>query len=220
MASHKHVSGHKNLKIYHITHIDNLRSIVDDVLWSDAERIRRKLDCTIVGISDIKRRRLQELEVDCHPGTTVGNYVPFYFCARSIMLYLLHMGNAPGLAYRGGQAQIIHCQADLDKVLDWAKEKHRRWAFTKVNAGAYYARFFNERADLDNLDWDAINAIDWRDPDIKESKQAEFLIEEYFPWALIEQIGVINTAIGDQVNTRLEGANHKPEVMVRRDWYY
>ena len=73
----------KNPKIYHSTHLNNLPQIVDSVLWSDAERIRRALNCTIVGMSEIKRRRLEELEVDCHLCTKVGEYVPFYFCPRS-----------------------------------------------------------------------------------------------------------------------------------------
>ncbi len=78
-------------KIYHITHWRNMPQILaDGGLWSDAERIARGLECQIVGMSDIKRRRLEELKVDCHPGTKVGQYVPFYFCPRSIMLYILH----------------------------------------------------------------------------------------------------------------------------------
>src|SRR5579863_2076137 len=91
-------------KIYHITHMENLPRIVDNVLWSDAERIRRGLNCTIVGMSEIKRHRLEELEVDCHPGTKVGEYVPFYFCPRSIMLFLLYRGNHPDLTYHGADS--------------------------------------------------------------------------------------------------------------------
>jgi len=50
--------------------------------------------------------------VKCHPGTKVGQYVPFYFCPRSIMLYILHRGNHPDLDYREGQGPILHLQAD------------------------------------------------------------------------------------------------------------
>ena len=60
-------------KIYHITHLENLAQMVDGVIWSDAERLRRKLDCKIVGMSEIKRRRLEELQVECHPGSMVGD---------------------------------------------------------------------------------------------------------------------------------------------------
>jgi hypothetical protein len=210
----------KSPKIYHITHVRNLSSIVDDVLWSDAERVRRELECTVVGMGEIKRRRLEELEVDCHPGTRVGNYVPFYFCPRSIMLYLLHMGNAPGLTYQGGQQPIIHLQADLYTVRKWADDEGKRWAFTNVNAGATYAQFFNDSARLDRLNWEAIAANNWRDPDRKEGKQAEFLVEDYFPWELVELIGVINAEVARQVENVVSQAHHQRKVVVRPDWYY
>ena len=89
-------------KIYHITHVRNLEQILaSKVLWSDANRIEMELDCEVVGMSKIKQRRLA-LPVGCHPGTYVGEYVPFYFCPRSIMLYILHMGNHPDLDYSEG----------------------------------------------------------------------------------------------------------------------
>ena len=74
-------------------------------------------------MSTIKRRRL-ELPVDCHPGTSVGEFVPFYFCPRSIMLYLLIRGNHPELHYQGGQEPILHLVADLYEVVEWAN-KHQ-----------------------------------------------------------------------------------------------
>src|SRR5215510_5718233 len=126
----------KNIKIYHITHLDNLERIVEsDCLYSDAKRIELGLDCNLVGMSTIKRRRLEELEVDCHPGTMVGEYVPFYFCPRSVMLYLLHMGNHPDVTYKGGQQPIVHFQADLNRTIEWADEHGVAWAFSNGNAG-------------------------------------------------------------------------------------
>jgi len=44
-------------KIYHITHADNLPSIVaDGCLWCDAEIIGRTPDVTKIGMNDIKQR--------------------------------------------------------------------------------------------------------------------------------------------------------------------
>ena len=207
-------------KIYHITHLDNLSKIVDGVLWSDADRIRRGLECRVVGMNEIKRRRLEELIVDCYPDTRVGDYVPFYFCPRSIMLYLLYMGNHPDLTYHGGQQPIIHLQADLDAALQWAEDQGRRWAFCKGNAGTRYMQFVHDPAQLNNLEWGAIAATDWRDPDVREGKQAEFLTEESFPWELIECIGVINAAVAQQVTTLIHEASYQPTVAVMRSWYY
>jgi len=90
-------------KIYHITHVDNLAAIIaDGGLVSDATMIARGGPQTAIGMSSIKQRRLS-LPVHCHPGDCVGDYVPFYFCPRSIMLFVIHCQNHPDLAYRGGQ---------------------------------------------------------------------------------------------------------------------
>jgi len=210
-----------NPKIYHITHLRNLPQIVQaGLLWSDAKRLELKLNCDVVGMAHIKQRRLREIEVDCHPGTHVGDYVPFYFCPRSIMLYILHMGNHPDLNYREGQTPIVHLQADLQAVTAWAGRNQRKWAFTNCNAGTKYGSFFNDLAKLGAVNWPAIAATDFRDPTIKEGKQAEFLIHESFPWQLVERIGVQNSAAAQQVRAAVAGAGHQPAVAVELSWYY
>jgi hypothetical protein len=114
-------------KIYHITHVDNLPAIVNEgALLSDAEMIARGGTMAGIGMSNIKQRRLR-LPVGCNPGTNVGDYVPFYFCPRSIMLYVIHCGNHPELAYRGGQGPIVHLEADLYDVIAWAAGAGTPW---------------------------------------------------------------------------------------------
>jgi len=211
----------KNPKIYNITHIGNLENILYyEVIWSDAKRLELGLECEIVGMSEIKRRRLEELEVKCHSGTMVGEYAPFYFCPRSIMLYILYMGNHPGIDYHEGQEPIIHLQADLKASVKWATNNNILWAFSDINAGTYAAQFYDDLSQLnDIINWSAIEATDWRDAAIKEYKQAEFLIYESFPWELVEKIGVCNRRIRDQVIEKL-GSRDSPEVRIERDWYY
>ena len=210
----------KNPKIYHITHIDNLDNILrDNVLWSDAKRLEHGLESEIVGMTEIKRRRLQEYEVKCHSGTKVGQYVPFYFCPRSIMLYLLHMGNHPDITYHGGQGPILHLQADLETAIQWATKKNIRWAFSDRNAGARFANFYNDPDDLDKIKWAYVRETVFRDMLVKEGKQAEFLMYESFPWELVEKIGVCNRSIRDRVIEKL-GNRASPEVSIEKDWYY
>ena len=211
----------KNPKIYHITHISNLDTILGDkVLWSDAKRLELGLDCEIVGMSEIKRRRLEELDVKCHSGTMVGEYVPFYFCPCSIMLYILHMGNHPGIDYREGQGPIIHLQADLKAAVKWATDNRIRWAFSDINAATYVAQFYDDLSQLNNvINWSAVEATDWRDAAIQEYKQAEFLTYESFPLGLVEKIGACNRRIRDQVIKKL-GNRASPEVSIERNWYY
>lgn len=211
----------KRPKIYHITHIDNLAQIAEsEKLWSDAKRLERDLACEIVGMSEIKRRRLEELEVSCHPGTTVGQYAPFYFCPRSIMLYILHRGNHPDVTYRGGQDSIVHLEADLHHVVSFAEEKGRRWAFCNSNAGARYARFFKSLESLEEINWSAVAATDFRDALIKDGKQAEFLLFGSFPWTLVDRIGVSNRSIQKRVNALLADASHQPLIEIKPSWYF
>lgn len=210
-----------NPKIYHITHVDNLAAIAAaGRLWSDRARMDQRLACSLVGMSRIKQRRLEEIEVDCHAGTKVGEYVPFYFCPRSIMLYILHMGNSPDITYSGGQTPIVHLRADLNAVIAWAESEKRRWACSDRNAGARVASFFKRRQDLNKINWPAVANTDFRDALVKEGKQAEFLLYESFPWPLVEAIGVRNEAIRVKVQSALRAASHRPPVTVEPTWYY
>ena len=205
-------------KIYHIVHVDRLASIVaDGCLWSDAELHCRERPGTTIGMSAIKERRLTN-PVKCRPGLNVGDCVPFYFSPRSVMLYLIHMANHSELDYRGGQGPIVHLAANLHEAVDWANRSERRWAFTLSNAGS---RYFQDRCDpaqLGELDWAAIRARDWRA--CKEGKQAEFLMEQSFPWTLVRRVGVSSPAIHGETQDTLRLAEHRPAVELRPEWYY
>lgn len=206
-------------KIYHIVHVDNLASIVaDGCLWSDAAMAQRQ-GGTVIGMGGIKQRRLG-LPVSCHNGLTVGDCVPFYFCSRSIMLYVIHCANHPELAYRGGQQPIVHLEADLRQVVQWAAANGRRWAFSLSNAGAVYSQFRSRLEELGEINWSAVAATDFRPADIKEAKQAEFLIEQAFPWRLVERIGVHSQEAVARASNAMQGAAHRPRIEIRREWYY
>jgi hypothetical protein len=208
------------VRIYHITHMDNLPSILaDEGLWSDAEMITRGGARASIGMGRIKERRLS-LPVKCHPPDRVGEYVPFYFCPRSIMLYLIHRANHPELTYRGGQAPILHLEADLRQTVAWAEREGRRWAFSLSNAGATYTEFRGQLEQLGEVNWAAVAATDFQADEVKEGKNAEFLMREFFPWQLVRRIGVLSESMQNRAIRALSGAKHKPAVEVRRDWYY
>jgi hypothetical protein len=136
------------------------------------------------------------------------------------MLYVIHCANHAELTYRGGQEPIVHLEADLHRVVSWANGASRRWAFSLSNAGAFYTQFRSEVGQLDEVNWPAVSARDFRPADIKEAKQAEFLVYESVPWQLVERIGVISLGVGTQVVNAMHGAAHRPPVEIKRDWYY
>jgi len=208
-------------KIYHITHWDNVPSILKSgVLWSDKKRIELGLESELVGMSAVKERRLK-LPVKCFSDSTVGEYVPFYLCPRSVMLYILHMGNHPEVSYSGGQIPIVHLESDMRAVVAWAESQGRRWAFTDCNAATGYASFFASLESLDKVDWAAVEATDFRDARVRDGKQAEFLVHESFPWELVERIGVLNARAEIRVSALLAGVERPPPpITIAPAWYY
>jgi hypothetical protein len=206
-------------KIYHIAHIDRLGSILaSGGLLSDA-RLAGRAAGTTIGMGDLKARRLQRPVPVC-PGTCVGDFVPFYFCSRSVMLYVIHQANHPNLAYRGGAGPIIHLEADLRVAVDWAVANGQAWALALGNASANYTEFRDNLAGLDEINWAAVSARDFREPAIKDAKQAEFLLHGFFPWELVERIGVRDRAMFQAVADALQHAHHHPRIEIKRDWYF
>ena len=206
-------------KIYHIVHLDRLPSILKDGhLYCDAEMSTRPLSTgTMIGMQKIKARRLNSF-LASHLLLSVGDCVPFYFCPRSVMLYVIHKHDSPDIIYKDGQASIIHLEADLRKTVAWAQQGNLRWAFTLSNAGSAYCEDRCDLSRLSEINWKAVQAHDWQS--CREDKQAEFLVEKRFPWHLIDRIGVYSHGKRAAVSDMLANAVHKPPVDIKTDWYY
>lgn len=108
----------------------------------------------------------------------------------------------------------------MHDAAQWAEANRRRWAFSLSNAGAFYTKFRSEMARSDEINWDAVTARNFQPADIKEAKQAEFLVQKSFPWHLVERIGVHSPRVAQRAYTAMNGADHRPRVEIRREWYY
>ncbi len=203
-----------NRAIFHITHADNLEQIVrEGRLWCDAQRIARGLENTNIGYSHIKARRMRH-PVTVSAGGTLGEYVPFNFCPRSVMLYVVAQGHEN---YREGQQPIVHLVSSIETIRATA----RAWFFTDRHADLGYANQYDTPDKLDEVDWAVMPLRQWGgDTEVKEKRQAEFLVHDWCPWGAIEAIGVIDPSIAARVTAAMAGISHKPRVEVRHDWYY
>jgi hypothetical protein len=99
-------------------------------------------------------------------------------------------------------------------------QQGKRWAFTLSNAGANYTEFRNDLVQLDEVDWAAVANNSFSDAQVKEGKQAAFLLHEFFPWHLVRRIGVIDATVYGKVVNATQNATHRPTVEVRREWYF
>ena len=178
-------------KLYHIVHVDRLPSIVaDECLWCDREVVRRAPPGTTIGMSSIKQRRLNEL--DAWPAIRA---VRRAIACRSTSARvrscctLIYRGNHPELSLPrrtgadrppGGRPargrRLGRCAAAPLGI--HALERGRVLLRGPLRPGA---------AGRDRL---ARRRGHGTGAECKEGKQAEFLLEQSFPWHLVERIGV------------------------------
>ena len=204
--------------IYHITHLRNLPNILNENgLWCDAESVKRNIRPVEIAYTEIKERRTRK-QIPLPPGGVLAEYVPFYFCNRSPMLYTIHMGNVP--AYRDGQANILHLVSSAEAI----SQANLPFVFTDGHAVVNLSLFYNDLKDLNQVDWKVVASWSWHDTmtdnDRMRRKQAEFLVKGSFPFSLIQEIGVYSAAIRERVLPLLENVEYKPIVSIQRKWYY
>jgi len=151
-------------------------------------------------------------------GGTLNDYVPFYFAARSPMLYTIYKGNVEGC--KDGQNPILH----LTSSVEGSNKPVFHSLLPTVTPRWQSAIFFADTDRLDKVDWDIMKATYWvdtvEDNDRSRCRLAEFLVHAFFPWELVSGIGVINNAIADEVTEAIAPKAHQPEVKVQRNWYY
>lgn len=206
-------------QIYRITHFSSLSRIsADGMIHCSSEMAKRGPGaCVNIAHAHIQQRRART-RVRIGPGGTLHDYVAFYFAPRSPMLYAIHRNNVSG--YDEGQAPIVYLVSTAQAV----RRACLPFIFTDGHAVMALSNAFSDLADLDKVDWPIMRSKYWNDtqtdPDRSRRRQAEFLVHQSLPWALIHEIGVISQVAADQVNATLDGAQHLPVVSVRPEWYY
>ena len=202
---------------YRIVHVENLPLLLESgKLLSGSEMARLELDYLQIGLQNLTRGR-QEVKVTCSPYGVVTDYVPFYFCPRSVMLYQIHTGEVS--TYMGGQEPIVHLITSIP-TLD---RNGVPWVFTDRKAFLAHAHFSNDPRELIHLDWETIRSHHFsskQDRERPERKMAELLAYNEVPWSAIDGIGVINDKYRSDVVSLLEEFGYNTPVRIKTGWYY
>jgi hypothetical protein len=204
-------ANQEQILIYHITDVENLPSILaEGGLRSDVAMDLKKP--TVIGYTHIKERRMKQIRVPCCGGRFVGEFVLFYFCPRSPMLFTINQGNTGRPV--GCQRTILHLVSSVQTGIALGQA----WAVSDGNAGAFHTWFGSSMDAVKTLDWAAIRATDWRGK--THQKSAEFLVTDFFPWTGIHAIGCQNNSMAKQAEDLLNSHQHRPAVTVEPGWYY
>lgn len=212
--------------IYHITHMSNLQSIINaGGLHCHAIMCEGRVNHTNIGHQNIKEKRSYRPVRKLDPpfrvvgaGGTLADYVPLYFAPRSPMLYSINGGYVEG--YSNGQRDVLHLVCSVEDIVNQGLP----FAFTDGHGIMELTDFYDDIEDLCHIDWNVMASRMWCDtdenPDRKRRRQAEFLVHHFLPWHFINEIGVIDRSVQEEVQNVLAVVEHQPAVAVHREWYY
>jgi hypothetical protein len=214
--------------LFHITAIDNLALIAaSSMLFSKSELVRRGLTHASIAYEHIQDRRSQRA-VNVAPGGVLHDYVPLHFAPRSPMLFTINQGNVPNCPYT--QVDIVHLCTTVQDVAAAGLP----FVFSDYHAVLDFARFSNNLGELDRIDWPIffeapqrggycpywLNDSSARHMRRKETRQAEFLVHQQMPIAVVKEIAVANDAAATRVSTVLQQAGWNVQIKSVPAWYY
>ena len=158
-----------------------------------------------------------------------------------LLYHITYLDNLPGILRTG----CLHCHRQLHQAgqhpvnIAYQGIQDRRASSVSCGPGGVlhdyvpsrdghatmsFSRFFTDIADLDQIDWEVMQAQYWNDtpedPDRKRRRQAEFLVYNTVSWSAMLGIGVIDNRVEERVNTILSSHNISLPVRSRRQWYY
>jgi hypothetical protein len=208
------------IPLYRLVHVDNLPTLLArGALHAPNTTPNDGLPYRTIHNAGVQVSRHSN-QIWCGPRGTCHDYVPFYFGPLSVMLLNLKTGRVDG--YNEGQAPLIYLTTTVQRVLDAGC----RFVFSDGHGLARFTSWYDDLAQLDQVDWDLVAARYWADTpddnDRQRRKQAEFLIWRSLDWSLIESIGVLNRQVKLDVEAVLGQYPHRPQprVEVKSEWYY
>lgn len=164
------------------------------------------------------------------PGGVVHDYVPFYFAPRSPMLYAINGGRVAGCPWR--QQDVVHFETTVEKVVGVGNA----FVFYDRNATLAFSTAYTDLVNLDTaVAWDLLTEApqldgfcrywqnkpaDARYADRMERRQAEFLVKDHAPLAVMTRIGVIDAAKQAAAQTLLTQSGVQLRVDAVPDWYF
>jgi hypothetical protein len=157
---------HATRCLYHFTHIDNLKSILQHGLLANTHTSFAATSARSIAASTIQERRAA-MRIPPASGGVVHDYVPLYFGSLSLMLLgVINKKNVD-------QCDILYFEFPIS-ILNKAGA-----IFTDASANtAIPPNFFDDTDQLTQLNWSEIDSIKWssKSKELQHERMAEALI--------------------------------------------
>lgn len=211
----------EDLWIHHMTHIDNLASVLKSGYLYSRNKVQALKVLTHYGSGKCVKdaRSLKPSAIDGH---TLGDFVLFFFAPRSAMLRSIR--RCPG-GYAASEDDMIYLVADFKKVREWAESKGVRWEVSGRNClsstpGISVDNDFAGKDVSPSLPHPAIDTLYPQNANEDSEHMAEFHLLDGLPIELLREIVVKTPEIKNRVKNELMTYQLDLAVEVDRKWYF
>jgi hypothetical protein len=201
--------------IWRIVHRENVAWQLKNGLHCRNSEIQDPNYLTIGDPELIVKRSTREVPIP--PGGNLGDYVPFYFTFATPMLLNIITGRG---VRRFPKDEICIFVSDLYQL----KRLGRPFVYTDRHAYVNMAKFYNDFEHLNDLEWGAWQARDFRkDPDNPEKHeryQAETLVFRHVPVEALRGVVCYSQRTESDLARLTAALGLDFKVIVRPDWYF
>lgn len=202
---------------YRIYHIQNLKRILQVGLCSKNHPLSTG-DFVQIGNPQIITAR-SETKVRINDYGNIGDYIPFYFTPRSIMLYNIVTGYWAPLVPEISRKDIIIIRCEISRL-----SSVNRFFFTDGQANDALTKHYNDLSKTNKIDWENIQKGNFSksdgDFDRPRRYQAEFLVYYHVPVDAIESIVVYTEGTAKFVENELLKAGESFPVHISPESFF
>lgn len=206
--------------VWHFTHVDNLRGIVQAGGLLADSAVTSFLNVASSEIKTLRRSRpVVPVDGPYPSGLMVSNHVPWYVAAKSPMLFCVCRGY--NVDYNGGAAPLIFFGV---KIGDLA-QSGAIWCFSDRNASVSFATFSVALERMGEIvDFELLKQKSWAntsdDQDRKARRAAEVLVADHVPLELVSVVLAFDAEHLELARAAMNDVRGSREYVVRPEFYY
>lgn len=203
-------------RIFRITHVDNVRWLLANGLHCK-NSAKQDPDFVPIGSPELIAKRAHRV-VECGPGGTLGDYVPFYFTPYSIMM--LNIKTGWGGAIQRDNAEIVVLASSIHRLVELGIQ----FVFFDGHAYMEESTGYDSVDDLGKIDWPLLRSRDFAndpdDPGKKGRYQAEALVYRHLPASALLGIACYNQEVAGNVANLVAEQGLELPVKALPGWYF